>query len=317
MNFVHISIMRTLPPFDGLVAFEAAARHRSMTLAANELRITQSAISHRLRKLESFVGALLFNRTGSGLSPTPAGGSLLEDIGRLLDDMAGLRARSRATARPAILKVGVGTALSQYWLVRRLPRFTALHPDIGLELVAVESEAQTRGADVDVQVLWLPRAAARPSSTQRLLFNELVFPVASPRLVPRGRPLARPAALVSLPIIHKGPVGRNDGAEWSWPVWFERLGIDARVPEAIRFSSLNLALAAALEGSGVVLARSLLVRDAMAQRRLCRVLAPKWDMPSSKAHFVRWQPVLAGDTRVKRFVSWIAEEADRTSGAVS
>ncbi|MBS0220014.1 MAG: LysR family transcriptional regulator [Proteobacteria bacterium] len=305
--------MRTLPPFDGLVAFEAAARHRSMTLAANELRITQSAISHRLKKLETFVGALLFNRTGTGLSPTPAGISLLGDIGKLLDDMAGLRARSRAAAKPAILKVGVGAALAQYWLVRRLPGFSALNPDIGLELVVTESDAQARAADIDVLILWQPKSAARPNSTQRLLFNEYVFPVAAPRLVPRGRPLPNPMTLINLPIIHKGPAGRNDGAEWSWPVWFERLGIETSAPVAMRFDTLSLALAAALEGAGVVLARSLLVHDAVAERRLCRVLPPKWDMPSSKAHFVRWQAVLTGDKRVGRFTSWIIDEADRTS----
>lgn len=314
MNFIHTDVMRTLPPFDGLVAFEAAARHRSMTLATNELRMTQSAISHRLKRLESFVGAALFHRTGTGLSPTPAGNSLLENVGRLLDDMAGLRARSRAAAKPAILKIGVGAALSQYWLVRRLPGFTASNPEIGLELLVVESEAQARAADIDIAILWQLKSAARPNSTQRLLFSEQVFPVAAPRFVPRGRPLSNPKKLVDLPIIHKGPVGRNDGAEWSWPVWFERLGIETQAPEAIRFNSLGLALAAAIEGAGIVLARSLLVHDAMAERRLCRVLPPKWDMPSSKAHFVRWQAVLTGDKRVSRFTSWIADEADRTSG---
>jgi LysR family glycine cleavage system transcriptional activator len=312
MNLAHTGIMRALPPFDGLVAFEAAARHRSMTLAANELRVTQSAISHRLRKLEVFLGAMLFNRTGTGLSPTAAGFSLLEDIGRLLDDMADLRARSRAAARPAILKIGIGTALSQYWLVRRLPGFAASNPDIGLELVVAESEAQARAADVDVFVSWMPKAGARATSTQRLLFHEHVFPVAAPRLIPRRRPLSKPKALADLPLIHKGPAGHNDGAEWSWQVWFDRIGIETQVPEAVRFSSLGLALSAAIEGAGVVLARSLLVHDALVERRLCRVLPPEWDMPSSKAHFVRWQPVLTGDKRVKAFTSWIADEADRT-----
>ena len=315
MNLVHTGIMRILPPFDGLVAFEAAARHRSMTLAANELRVTQSAISHRLKKLEAFVGASLFNRTGMGLCPTAAGTSLLEDIGRLLDDMSGLRARSRAASRPATLKIGIGTALSQYWLVRRLPSFAASNPDIGIELVVAESEAQARAADVDVFVSWMPKAGARATSTQRLLFQERVFPVAVPRLIPRGRPLSNPEALVDLPLIHKGPVGRNDGAEWSWQVWFERLRIKTPVPEAVRFDSLGLALAAAIEGAGVVLARSLLVHDALAARRLCRLLPPRWDMPSSKAHFVRWQPVLSGDKRVKAFANWIVDEAGRTSSA--
>ena len=287
-----------------------------MTLAANELRITQSAISHRLKKLESFVGALLFNRAGTGLSPTQAGVALLEDISRLLDDMAELRARSRAAAKPAILKVGVGAALSQYWLVRRLPGFTASNPDIGLELIAVENEIQARTADIDIAILWKSKSAVRPNSTQRLLFSEDVFPVAAPRFVPGGRPLPNPMmTLVNLPIIHKGPVGRNDGAEWSWPVWFEKLGIETRVPEAMRFDSLNLALAAAIEGAGVVLARSLLVHDALAERKLCRVLPSKWDMPSSKAHFVRWQAVLTGDKRVSRFTDWLTNEANRTSSS--
>ena len=286
-----------------------------MTLAAGELQLTQSAISHRLKKLEAFVGASLLNRTGAGLSPTAAGVSLLDDIGRLLDDMAGLRARSRAAVRPAIIKVGIGAALSHFWLVRRLPRFTASNPGIGLELVVVESEAQARAADVDVLVLWTQKAGARATSTQRLLFGEHVFPVAAAHLVPRGRPLSHPQALLDLPIIHKGPIGRNDGAEWSWPVWFERLGIATRVPEAMRFSSIGLALAAAIEGAGVVLARSLLVHDALAERKLCRVLPSRCDMPSSKAHFVRWQPALAGDKRVSRFVSWISSEAERTSSA--
>lgn len=284
-----------------------------MTLAASELRITQSAISHRLKRLESFVGALLLNRTGTGLSPTAAGQSLLDDIGRLLDDMAGLRARSRAAARPATLKVGVGAALAHYWLVRRLPGFTQLHPDIGLELVAVESEAQAHAADVDVLILWLPKSSARPTSTQRLLFNERVFPVAAPSLVPGGRPLSRPTMIADLPIIHKGPPGRNDGAEWSWPVWFERLSIAAPVQEAMRCSSLSLAIAAAIEGTGVVLARSLLVQDAIADRKLCRVLPPKWDMPSGKAHFVRWRAALTGDRRVRRFTDWISSQARGTS----
>ncbi|WP_458192083.1 LysR substrate-binding domain-containing protein [Bradyrhizobium sp. UFLA05-153] len=313
MNLVHSYRMRTLPPFDGLVAFEAAARHRSMTLAAGELRLTQSAISHRLKKLEAFVGAPLFNRTGTGLAPTPAGISLLENIVRLLDDMASLRARFRAAARPANLKIGVGAALSHYWLARRLPGFAASKPDIGLELVVLESEAQMRAADVDVLILWLPKSTARSNSTQRLLFNERVFPVAAPRLVRRARPLSNPLKFAGLPIIHKGPFGRNDGAEWSWPVWFERLGIKTQVPEGMRFSSLSLALAAAIEGAGVVLARSLLVQDAMAERRLCRLLPPKWDMPSSKTHIIRWQAVLTGDKRVNRFANWIANEADRTS----
>jgi len=143
-----------------------------MTLAAAELGLTQSAISHRLKRLEAFVGAPLLNRTGVGLLPTPAGTTLAEGLGRMLDEMAELRARSRATVQPATLKIGLGSALANYWLVRRLPAFASAHPGVAIELLIIESDVQARALDLDVQIRWIPKASARATSTQRLLFNE-------------------------------------------------------------------------------------------------------------------------------------------------
>jgi LysR family glycine cleavage system transcriptional activator len=309
MNLLHSADMRALPPFDGLIAFEAALRHRSMTLAAGELGLTQSAISHRLKRLEAFVGAPLLDRTGAGLLPTPAGVTLAEGLGRMLDEMAELRARSRATVRPATLKVGLGSALANYWLVKRLPAFASIYPNVAIELSIVENDVQVRALDLDVQIRWLHNASARATSTQRLLFDEMVFPVAIPSLLPRGRTLRDPHALGALPILHKGQVGRNDGAEWSWPVWFDRLGITVPVPAGLRFDNLGTAIAAALQGGGVVLGRSLLVHDALSEHRLCRVVSSRWDMASSKAHIIRWPAALANDKRVALFVAWITKEA--------
>jgi LysR family glycine cleavage system transcriptional activator len=305
--------MRALPPFDGLIAFDAALRHRSMTLAAGELGMTQSAISHRLKKLEAFVGTSLLNRTGSGLSPTPAGLTLAEGLSRMLDEMADLRARSRAAVEPKTLKIGLGSALADHWLVRRLPKFATKYSDIAIELLVFESEAQARAVDLDVQIRWLPKQTARATSTQRLLFDEMVFPVAVPSLLPEGRPLREAIVLATLPILHKGPVGRNDGAEWSWPVWFERLGITTAVPTGLRIDTISTAIAAAMQGGGIVLARSLLVHDALSERRLCRVLSSDWDMASTKAHIVRWPAALANDKRVAIFVAWLTREAKGTS----
>ncbi|MGL4288570.1 MAG: LysR substrate-binding domain-containing protein [Phreatobacter sp.] len=305
--------MRTLPPFDALVAFDTTLRLRSMTLAAAELGVTQSAISHRLRRLEGFVGAPLLNRSGSGLDPTPTGAALSAGLTDLLDGLADLRARCRLAVAPAGLKVGVGAALADYWLVRRLPAFTAAHPGIAIELAIVESEPLARAPDVDVQVLWMPATTARAASTQRLLFQEQVFPVCHPRLLPEGRTLADPADLARLPLLHKGPANRPGGAEWSWPVWFERLGIAGSPPAGLRFGTIATAIAAALQGAGVVMARSLLVHDALAEGRLVRVLPATWDLPSSKAHIVRWPGALTGDRRVREFVAWLTAEADRTT----
>jgi LysR family glycine cleavage system transcriptional activator len=307
--------MRTLPPFDALVAFDTALRHRSMTRAATELGMTQSAVSHRLRRLEAFVGTPLLSRSSDGLSATPAGAELANGLGELLDGLADLRGRCRALVAPAGLRVAVGSALADYWLLRRLPRFTRAHRRLEVEFGIVENELQARAADADVQILWQPIEAARSTSTQRLLFHEQVFPVCAPHLLPGGRLLRDPTGLAELPLVHKGPPGgRGQGAEWSWPVWFGRLGIERRPPAGLRCAALGTAIAAALEGAGVVLARSLLVHDALADGRLVRVLPARWDMPSSKAHVVRWPAALGADRRVRTFVDWISAEARATTG---
>ncbi len=304
--------MNILPPFEGLVAFEAALRHRSMTLAAHELRLTQSAVSHRLKKLETFIGTPLLERTGTGLTTTAAGAILRDEVIKLLDELTSLRARSRAAIRPAKLRIGAGAALAQYWLIRRLPRFASAYPDIAAEIVTADTEAQGRAGDVDVQILWLPKTTARSTSTQRLLFDEHVFPVAAPRLLTQDGTFVSVSALALMPIIHKGPATRHDSAEWQWQTWFDRLGLTANVPKGLRFESISLSLAAAIEGVGVALGRSLLVKDAIADNRLCRVLPEEWDMPSSKAHVIRWPAVLCGDTRIERFIAWLSSEVGHT-----
>lgn len=307
--------MRSLPPFDALVAFDTALRLRSMTRAAAELGMTQSAVSHRLRRLEAYVGAPLLHRSSTGLSATPAGTTLATGLADLLDGLADLRARCRAVAAPSGLRVGVGAALADYWLVKRLPAFAAARAGLEVELTIVESEADLRAADIDVHILWQPAATARSSSTQRLLFREQVFPVCVPGLLPGGRTLRDPGALATLPLLHKGTPGRGQGAEWSWPVWFGRLGIAGKPPAAaLRFGNIHTAIGAALQGAGVVMARSLLVHDALKDGRLVRVLPSSWDMPSSKAHVVRWPAALTGDERVRRFVAWVVAEAERTTG---
>lgn len=133
-NLIHTHIMRALPPFDDLSAFDTALRHRSMTLPAAELGVTQSAISHRLRKLENVVGAPLLLRSGNGLTTTPAGSALAEGLHGLLSEMSELYARSRAAVSPATLKVGLGAALADNWLVRRLPRFAGEYPNVSVEV---------------------------------------------------------------------------------------------------------------------------------------------------------------------------------------
>lgn len=314
--------MQRLPPFDALVAFEAVLRHGSMTAAATELGVTQSAVSHRLRRLETFVGTPLLRRLRAGLQPTAAGTALAEGFGEILDAMAALRERSRTALGPAPrLRVGLGASLAQHWLVRRLPEFARRHPGIAVELVIFTSRAQAeaRSGDLDLRLLWMKPEDARSSSTQRLLFREQVFPVCAPSLLGGlAVPLRDPAQLAALPLIYKqayepdrrGRAPEKQSAEWEWTTWFRRLGIGGRPKPVLQVDEIGTAISAALEGTGVALARSLLVQDALAAGRLVRPLGAGHALPSSRVQMALWPAALSGDARLQAFVGWLVAAAE-------
>jgi LysR family glycine cleavage system transcriptional activator len=308
--------MRPLPPFDALLAFDAALRLGSMTAAATELGVTQSAVSHRLRRLEAFMGTDLLLRRRAGLAPTAAGTALAEGLGDIFDGMAALRERSRMAAHPARLRVGLGAALAQHWLVRRLPDFGRRHPGIEIELLifTTRAQAEARGGDLDLRIHWVKPEEARNSSTQTLLFREQVFPVCSPSIL--KKPLRDPSRLAELPLLYKSAES-GQGEEWEWSTWFQRLGIKARPRPRLRFEEIGLAIAAAMEGGGVALGRSLLVDDALRDGRLVRPLGDGWALPSAKVHLARWPAALSRDLRLRAFVDWLATETARTVAGMS
>jgi len=304
--------MNRLPPFDALVAFDAACRHRSMTRAAAELGVTQSAVSHRVRRLESYMDAPLLRRLSGGLQPTEAGEALAAGFGQVLEAMAGLRARCAAAKPARPVRLGVAAPLVDHWLARRLPAFAATFPDIAVELEMVDNDWERRG-DLDLRILWTPIAEARALSTQAPLFQEKVFPVCHPALVPPGFVPGDPGVLTRLPLLQKTAPGGVRSAEWQWAAWFERLGLCTPPAPALRFTSIGPALGAALAGAGAVMARSMLVHDALADGRLVRLLPPTWDLPSSKAHIVRWPGALRSDARVRALADWLIDQARVTN----
>jgi LysR family glycine cleavage system transcriptional activator len=324
MNIIHTAAVTRLPPFDALVAFAAVLRHGSMTAAAIELGVTQSAVSHRLRRLEAFVGTPLLRRLRAGLQPTAAGMALAEGFDEILAGMAALRERSRAALGPSPrLRVGLGASLAQHWLVRRLPDFARRHPGIDVELVVFTSRAQAeaRSGELDLRLQWVSPDEARASSTQRLLFREQVFPVCAPALLGgRHAPLRDPSRLAALPLIYKqayepdrrGRLPEKQGAEWEWTTWFRRLGIASRPRPVLQVDEIGTAVSAALEGAGVALARSLLVQDALADGRLVRPLGAGHTLPSGKVHMAVWPAALSGDARLRSLVDWLAAAAERT-----
>ncbi len=297
--------MRHLPPFPELLAFEAVARHLSFTRAAVELNLTQSAVSHRVRRLEEHLGERLFNRLNPGLMLTEVGLALLPQLSECLDGLARL-----GTKKSRRLRVGAAGALSSWWLVGRLPSFLAQQPTLSVELLPLEAN-QPLPPNLDLWIVWVGEGEDAATPKQQPLFTEQVFPVCSPRLLPGGRPLRDAQALGQMTLLHKAS---GSAGEWSWPLWMKRLCVNASTSAAreLHLADMATVLAAAVEGAGVALSRSLLVQDALEAKRLVVAVAGVKTMPSSKRHVARWPSRNIDDPDVAAFVAWLEAESATT-----
>jgi LysR family transcriptional regulator, glycine cleavage system transcriptional activator len=266
-----------------------------------------------LRSTQSPATARLHARLNPGIELSDDGAKLHGELTPLLDGIAGLEPGLRRRAARQKLRVGAGSSLASWWLVRRLRHFHALHPEIEIQFVPVESEAAGE-ASPDVRILWTTLAESRATPLQAPLFRERVFPVCAPSVLPGGKSLSDPAALLDLPLIRKG---QNPTGEWSWPCWFQKLGLTRAEPHGLVLGDIGLCLTAAVEGGGVAIGRSLLVADAISDGRLIPALATAPDVLSTKVHIARWSPEFIGDRNTQVLVSWLAQAAEETSLAVS
>jgi LysR family glycine cleavage system transcriptional activator len=291
-----------MPPLAGLLAFEAALRHGSMTIAADELGLTQSAISHRIRVLEGFFGVGLIERLNPGLRATEAGALLLRELLPTLGALAGLRRRIAAPSGARVFRLGLGTPLLAWWLSPRLPLLCEAFPDLLIEVLTWDSPAEAARSEVDLALLWLPRGTASIGHCELAFPEELVFPVASPKLLKTKSAVRH---WQSLPLLAKGRRGEETGREWSWSTW-----LDARPSvEAMRFRDIGASLQAAVDGNGVALGRSLLVADALSQRRLVRLVPASEAHVCGKAQVARWSDPY--DPTAARMAAWLVATATR------
>ncbi|WP_028620356.1 choline sulfate utilization transcriptional regulator [Pseudomonas sp. Ant30-3] len=252
---------------DLLRAFEAAARQRSFTAAAVELGTTQPAISQQIKRLEDQLGARLFDRIYRGIELTEAGTILFEQVQLGLQNIdAGLNAIS-AQQQHEVLQVATDFAFAAYWLMPRLHRFHAAHPQVDVSLVTSERSHNMLRTDIDVAVLFGDGRFKQGES--HWLFSEEVFPVCSPLLV-KDRPLPLPAkALLDLPLLHLR--GENSSNWFDWSGVFRELGItSAPAPGQLRFDNYTLLIQAAIGGQGVAIGWRHLVDNLLAQGLLCR-----------------------------------------------
>ncbi|MBL8771047.1 MAG: LysR family transcriptional regulator [Phenylobacterium sp.] len=282
------------PSLRAIAAFEAAARHESFTKAADELNLTQSAISHAIRSLELRLGVDLFERYGRTVALTEPGRAF---VSRLRLSLNLISEAFETPARPgrARLVVAASAGVAERLLATRLPQFLAGNPDREIELRTVNGAAEVTAGEADVAVLY--GAGACAGLTQRRLAGEVLFPVAAPGPdLPR-----RPEELVRAALIHQ--------PEHPWRVWLEQIGLsELPTPATLIADSPLAALELARNGAGVCLARGLLVRDDLRTGRLVRLFDAEAALRED--YTAVWNPASPRADLVRPFVDWLAGALD-------
>lgn len=282
--------MRNLPPLRAVVAFEATSRLGSMALAAEELRLTPSAVSHRIATLEAHLGQPLFRRTPNGLEPLALAQKLAFRVSCGLAEIAeGCRDfLDNGTALP--LDIHVNASLAAKWLRPRLPGFLLMNPNVALHVL--DATAVRPGRD-----LALLYGSDAPGVEP--LLTEMVRPLCSPAL--RERLPAQPgvADILTLPLLHSRNAVR-------WPEWCRAMGLRPPPPGGLSFDRSHLAIDAACEGQGVVLESDVLTG---ADRRSGRLVAPLPDAAIPSVGFALLLPEAPLRPPMDAFVAWLRHEA--------
>ncbi len=277
-----------MPPLTALRAFEAAARHLSLTRAAAELHVTAGALSHQIRGLEELLGVKLFERRVRAIALTPSGKLLYPGLqtgfAQIREAVAGLAPDPQRGDR--VLVISAPPGFTAKWLVPRLHRFATQNPEIDVRVSSSAAYADFTADGIDVAVRNLPiDAKPDPGLVVEKLIEVSVVPVCSPRLVAAHGPFGQPAALKRVPLIHDDTLAHLP-AYPTWATWFKAAavgGVD--ISRGLRFNSTDHALDAASEGAGVLLAHDLPAYDDLRTGRLV-IPAPPALVTGRGYHFV-------------------------------
>lgn len=290
-----------LPPVHALSAFEAAARHGSFATAAEELCITPSALSHRIRLLEEFVGERLFIRDGRMLALSEFGQRYLEVVRTALRTLTDFPMPRRNKSMPLRVKVTAPPTFARCLLVPRLAAFTAHHNvDVEVFLSVPLYDLSLSESDVEIRF----GAGKYPNIEIVKLFEEPAFAVASPRYLERIGPLHAPADL--------GKAGLLRSALEPWKPWFEAAGLDWPEPvSGLRLDDLGLLLEAVRHGHGVGLAREHFAKDMLERGDIVRLFDIQVTAPPH-AYYIVYERQARERPEVAAFIDWLSSSFNKT-----
>ncbi|GGY54665.1 transcriptional regulator [Pseudoduganella albidiflava] len=286
-----------LPPMKALVAFEAAARLHSFTKAANELHLTHGAVSRQVALLEQHFCRPLFARMARGVTPTEAGRRLYQTVQAMLGDLEVLSRELRDDVPGGEVSISITPSFGSHWLLPRLARFNALHPQVTVQLDASLALARLERSPFDFSVRY--GSGNWAGMQAELLFRDTLTPVCRPDLLPQVAALCD--GRLELPLLH-------DSNDMHWRAWLEAAGrADLLGPHrGTVFNDYNLVLDAALNGIGVAMGRSGLVMDLLASGRL---VAPLADLVPSPSAFYLVKPRRALSKPAQLLWEWLKDAA--------
>lgn len=290
------------PPMASLRALESAARYLSFTRAAQELHVTQSAVSHQIHHIEELWGLKLFERQGRHLRLTGDGQALVPVVRDFIERLTATLHELKADDRRDSLRVSLLPSFAFKWLVPRLGHFNQRHPDIEVWLSTTEELVDFASDQADLAIRlgygdW-------PGLHSTLLLREYVFPVCSPRFLQHIKPPQKPADLLKYPLLRR----YTQDITPRWRDWFEAAGVEVkRLPRGTQFSDTSMAIQAALDDQGIALARSAHVSDDLAAGRLVKLFDVHCE--SKVAYYVVCPSGREQEPAIRAFRDWLLAEA--------
>src|SRR6201991_1789066 len=291
-----------LPSLNGLRAFEAAARHMSFTLAASELNVTQTAISHQIRRLEEELGIRLFVRQNRTLSLTPEAKEYLPGIRAAFNDLRLATDRLLRKDDGNVLTVSTLASLAAKWLLPRLSDFQEKHPGIDVHITTSTALVDFRSGDVDAAIRY--GRGQWPGLRADWLMADKMFPVCSPALLAGKKPLKKPQDLADHVLLHTS-AGNDD----DWRLWLTAAGLptDLSKQPGVTFDMVFMTIQAAIDGLGVAMGRTSYVQDDIAKGRL--VVPFNIALPAETGFYLVSPEGAAEPPKLKAFRQWLVASA--------
>ena len=291
-----------LPSLNGLRAFEAAARHLSFTQAASELNVTQTAISHQIRRLEEELGIRLFIRKNRALALTPKARDYLPGVRAAFNDLRLATDRLLRRDDDHVLTVSTLASLAAKWLLPRLSQFQEAHPRIDVRITTSTSLVDFRGGGVDAAIRY-GRGHWAGLRADWLMADEL-FPVCSPKLLEGDKPLRRPEDLAHQTLLHS-----SGGYDDDWRLWLTAAGLPTNISRqpGLTFDLILMTVQAAIDGIGVAMGRTSYVQDDVAKGRL--VVPFQIALPADAGFYLVSPDTGADPPKLAAFRQWVLASA--------